>query len=514
MLDEVHPADEDGEDAENEAADDRDGEGERQQEPARDLAVEPPRKQPPRSATVFQRLADCSRHRVAWPSGRRACARVRATGEKREQPGYEGGDQVDSEGHRWETGEGRQEFRLSELTLRQSSERTSRRRSSVATEPNPHEMTTDSLTTPDQSAARVHRDRARKRSALDFPVLDKKPGLLGRRLAVLPGDGHPVWTYVLGILFAFVLVASLSIVAGLVATRSAAPHSRSRSRRRELRPLPRPAPLGRSDRRVAHRVDHGRRRRLADRRRRRCRDRRFREALAARRLLALRADCRGGFLPRHDAPDPPSPAAGPPTRGTARERELSLRAHRRFDCRLLRARAALDLADEESCGTASDLVRRHRDPGLRRFLPHVSRDAPSDRHRRRRDRSGSPRCPRSCSSRARPGARRSDQGRRGRTRRQIFRRRPDGAPARTRASGSRRSDLGRSAEEPPRTEAGEARARGGRRSALRLGRRRNRPALDRRDGAARRRRSRSCRPALPIFSRRTSASRRTSSRRS
>jgi undecaprenyl-diphosphatase len=79
-------------------------------------------------------------------------------------------------------------------------------------------MTTDSLTTPDQSAARVHRDRARKRSALDFPVLDKKPGLLGRRLAVLPGDGHPVWTYVLGILFAFVLVASLSIVAGLVAT--------------------------------------------------------------------------------------------------------------------------------------------------------------------------------------------------------------------------------------------------------------------------------------------------------
>src|SRR5580765_3820241 len=77
-------------------------------------------------------------------------------------------------------------------------------------------MTTDSLTTPDQSLAPVHRDRTR--SVLDFPVLDKKPGLLGRGLAALPGDGHPVWTYVLGIFFAFVSVASLSIVAGLVVT--------------------------------------------------------------------------------------------------------------------------------------------------------------------------------------------------------------------------------------------------------------------------------------------------------
>jgi membrane-associated phospholipid phosphatase len=79
-------------------------------------------------------------------------------------------------------------------------------------------MTTDT-TIPDHSAARVHRVRDRKRSALDFPVLDKKPGLFGRRLAVLPGDGHPVWTYVLGIFIAFVSVASLSILAGLVVTR-------------------------------------------------------------------------------------------------------------------------------------------------------------------------------------------------------------------------------------------------------------------------------------------------------
>jgi hypothetical protein len=53
MLDEVNPAHEDGQDAENKAADERHGEGERQQEPARDLAVDPSSKQPPRSGTSF-----------------------------------------------------------------------------------------------------------------------------------------------------------------------------------------------------------------------------------------------------------------------------------------------------------------------------------------------------------------------------------------------------------------------------------------------------------------------------
>jgi membrane-associated phospholipid phosphatase len=81
-------------------------------------------------------------------------------------------------------------------------------------------MTTDGVTIPDHSAARVHRVRDLKRSALDFPVLDKKPGLLGRRLAVLPGVGHPVGTYLLGLLIAFVAIASLSIVAGLVVTKA------------------------------------------------------------------------------------------------------------------------------------------------------------------------------------------------------------------------------------------------------------------------------------------------------
>ena len=54
---------------------------------------------------------------------------------------------------------------------------------------------------------------------LSFPVLDKQPGWLGRRVAALPREGHPVWTYVCGILLAFALVASISIVLGLVVTR-------------------------------------------------------------------------------------------------------------------------------------------------------------------------------------------------------------------------------------------------------------------------------------------------------
>jgi membrane-associated phospholipid phosphatase len=54
---------------------------------------------------------------------------------------------------------------------------------------------------------------------LAFPVLDEKPGRLGRRLAALPGAGHPVWTYVFGILIVFAAIASLSIVTGLVLTK-------------------------------------------------------------------------------------------------------------------------------------------------------------------------------------------------------------------------------------------------------------------------------------------------------
>jgi membrane-associated phospholipid phosphatase len=78
-------------------------------------------------------------------------------------------------------------------------------------------MSTKSIPIPDYAPARAHPDR--QRSALDFPVLDRKPGPLGRRLETLAGKGRPVWTYVLGVLIAFVAIALLSLVAGLVVTR-------------------------------------------------------------------------------------------------------------------------------------------------------------------------------------------------------------------------------------------------------------------------------------------------------
>jgi len=77
-------------------------------------------------------------------------------------------------------------------------------------------MASETITSPDYATTRTHRDRPA--SVLDFPVLDREPGPLGRRLASLPGEGHPVWTYVLGILIAFAAIATLSIVAGLVVT--------------------------------------------------------------------------------------------------------------------------------------------------------------------------------------------------------------------------------------------------------------------------------------------------------
>jgi membrane-associated phospholipid phosphatase len=62
------------------------------------------------------------------------------------------------------------------------------------------------------------RDR-RHDAVLSFPVLDKQPGPIGRRLAVMPGAGHPIWAYLGGILISFALIASLSIVAGLLLTK-------------------------------------------------------------------------------------------------------------------------------------------------------------------------------------------------------------------------------------------------------------------------------------------------------
>jgi undecaprenyl-diphosphatase len=75
-------------------------------------------------------------------------------------------------------------------------------------------MSTETIT----HAAYRARPTAERDSALAFPVLDKEPGRVGRRLATLPGTGHPVWTYLCGVLIAFAAIAGLSIVVGLLVT--------------------------------------------------------------------------------------------------------------------------------------------------------------------------------------------------------------------------------------------------------------------------------------------------------
>jgi hypothetical protein len=76
-------------------------------------------------------------------------------------------------------------------------------------------MSVETITPTKYSRAR----RGAERDAiLAFPVLDKEPGRVGRRLATLPGARRPVWTYGCGLLIAFALIASLSIAVGLLVT--------------------------------------------------------------------------------------------------------------------------------------------------------------------------------------------------------------------------------------------------------------------------------------------------------
>ena len=110
-------------------------------------------------------------------------------------------------------------------------------------------------------------------------------------------------------------------------------------------------------------------------------------AVAYCRLLRVRARGRVGCLPDDDVPRPPAPAARAPARAAARERELSVGSHGSLDRRLLRARAAPDLAAHERVAARRRLVGRRRHPGLRRLFADVPRHAPSARlPRRRRDR--------------------------------------------------------------------------------------------------------------------------------
>lgn len=79
-------------------------------------------------------------------------------------------------------------------------------------------MSAESLATPKVTGPRGVASRAGD-GPLDFPALDREPGRLGRLLSSLPGDGHPVWTYIVGVLLSLASIACLSILAGLLATR-------------------------------------------------------------------------------------------------------------------------------------------------------------------------------------------------------------------------------------------------------------------------------------------------------
>jgi membrane-associated phospholipid phosphatase len=78
-------------------------------------------------------------------------------------------------------------------------------------------MPVETIVTSDYSAAHARHRHWQPRTA--FPVLDKEPGRLGRRLATLAGGGHKVWVYLCGILISFALIACLSVVAGLIVTK-------------------------------------------------------------------------------------------------------------------------------------------------------------------------------------------------------------------------------------------------------------------------------------------------------
>jgi len=79
-------------------------------------------------------------------------------------------------------------------------------------------VSAESLVTPKVTGPRGVASRADD-GLLDFPVLDREPGRLGRSLSTLTGNGRPVWTYIVGVLLSVASIAFLSILIGLLVTR-------------------------------------------------------------------------------------------------------------------------------------------------------------------------------------------------------------------------------------------------------------------------------------------------------
>ena len=197
-------------------------------------------------------------------------------------------------------------------------------------------MTTE-ITSPTRAGLTARTSRA---SILSFPVLDHEPGNVGRRLAALPGEGHPVWTYLCGVLLAFTTIAGLSILCGLIVTRlvlhvHGAPHDDDAF----VSFLARHRSAGLTDASLVGSVIAGgvvlpivagialvvfavaRHWRLAG-------------------FLLLTLAVESGVLPRDHARHPPAPAGGLPTRAASRRRQLPVRPYGRVDRDLRRHRAA------------------------------------------------------------------------------------------------------------------------------------------------------------------------------
>ena len=173
--------------------------------------------------------------------------------------------------------------------------------------------------------------RSPRQSEFAFPVLDRKPGLFGRWLAALPGEGHPVWTYLCGIVLSVAAIAGLSILAGLLVTRvllhvhgiahddEAFVSFLARHRSTDLTDASLVGSIMAGG--VVLPIVAGVSALVAARA----------QTLAACRLPALRARRRVSLVPRDHARDPPAPAGRPPARAAAGERQLSVGPHGRVD---------------------------------------------------------------------------------------------------------------------------------------------------------------------------------------
>ena len=207
MLDACDASDKHREDSEHEAADERHRKRERQQQPCRDGAIETPDDEPPQARVSSNLVTDGAGDLLRRPLRRARRPRISACAEECESPA--GNAAMRS---------ARQEHDAHGCSpKRQRSNHSSAALVDFFMSQTRPGIPVERITSADHPVARRRRDG--NGPLLAFPALDKQPGRLGRRLAALPGEGHPVWTYVCGILLAFALIASLSIVLGLVLTR-------------------------------------------------------------------------------------------------------------------------------------------------------------------------------------------------------------------------------------------------------------------------------------------------------